>query len=253
MTLNPRLLSYRNPKSPAAEAFRTLRTSLAFASPDPVRILLITSAGPEEGKSTVTSNLAVALAQAGKRVVLVDADLRKPNQHRVFEVPNHRGLTNVLVGEADVESVLVNTVVPGVTLLSSGPIPPNPAELLDSDRARELWPALADRFDYVVIDSPPMVAVADAVILSAQAEGVLVVVRAGSTRSDLLRDAGALLQKAGARVLGAVLNEVRHGPRDYRYYYYYSSHDGSRRHHHRDGGDGIGASAGPPGGFAVEE
>ena len=217
------LVSHRYPKSPAAEAFRTLRTSLAFASPDPVRTLLVTSAGPEEGKSTVVSNLAVAMAQAGKRVLVVDADLRKPQQHRIFEVPNHRGLTNVLVGEADIGEVVTATPVPGVDLVSSGPIPPNPAELLDSDRARSLWPSLAGEYQCVLIDSPPLVAVADSVILSTQVEGVLVVVKAGVTRIDLLRESRALLEKAGARVLGAILNEVRHAPRDYRYYYYYHS------------------------------
>lgn len=221
--MNLYLVTHRHPKSPAAEAFRTLRTSLAFASPEPVRTLLVTSAGPEEGKSTVVSNLAVVMAQAGKRVLVVDADLRKPQQHRIFEVPNHRGLTNVLVGEADIGEVVSATPVPGVDLVSSGPIPPNPAELLDSDRARSLWPALAAQYQCVLIDSPPLVAVADSVILSTQVEGVLVVVKAGVTRTDLLRESRALLEKAGARILGAILNEVRHAPRDYRYYYYYHS------------------------------
>jgi len=227
--MNLYLISHHHPKSPAAEAFRTLRTSLAFASPEPVRTLLVTSSGPEEGKSTIVSNLAVAMAQAGKKVLVVDADLRKPQQHRIFETPNHRGLTNVLVGDAQPEDVLTETRVPGVHLLSSGPIPPNPAELLDSDRARSLWPALAQEYQCVLMDSPPLVAVADGVILSTQVEGVLVVVRAGSTRTDLLRESRALLEKAGARVLGAILNEVRHAPRDYRYYYYYHSDHIRRR------------------------
>ncbi|MDI6822996.1 MAG: CpsD/CapB family tyrosine-protein kinase [Bacillota bacterium] len=221
--MNLYLVTHRHPKSPAAEAFRTLRTSLAFASPEPVRTLLVTSAAPEEGKSTVVSNLAVVMAQAGKRVLVVDADLRKPQQHRIFEVPNHRGLTNVLVGDADIGEVVSATPVSGVDLVSSGPIPPNPAELLDSDRARSLWPALAGEYQCVLIDSPPLVAVADSVILSTQVEGVLVVVKAGVTRTDLLRESRALLEKAGARILGAILNEVRHAPRDYRYYYYYHS------------------------------
>jgi capsular exopolysaccharide synthesis family protein len=221
--VNLYLVSHRHPKSPAAEAFRTLRTSLAFASPEPVRTLLVTSAAPEEGKSTVVSNLAVVMAQAGKRVLVVDADLRKPQQHRVFEVSNHRGLTNVLVGQVDAAEVVTETLVPGVHLLTSGPIPPNPAELLDSERARSLWGQLAQEYEHVLLDSPPLLAVADSVILSSQVEGVVVVVRAGVTRIDLLRESRALLEKAGARVLGAILNEIRRGPWDYRYYYYYHS------------------------------
>jgi capsular exopolysaccharide synthesis family protein len=218
------LVGVRDPRSPAAEAFRTLRTSLAFATPQPVKTLLVTSPGPSEGKTTVVANLAVALGQAGRRVVVVDADLRKPHQHEMFAVPNHRGLTNVLVGQAELGKVVVETSVPGVALLTSGPVPPNPAELLDTATARSVWDRLAKEYDLVLVDSPPAAVVTDAVIIASQVEAVLVVVKAGTTRNEALAECRERLQKAGARVLGAVLNEVRPGGGyyyyPYRYYYY---------------------------------
>lgn len=223
------LVAHLNPRSPAAEAYRVLRTNLQYATADrPARTLLVTSAGPEEGKSTTLSNLAVTLAQAQKRVAVIDCDLRKPTLHRIFDLDNGQGLTTVLVGAAAAEEVTQRVDIGQQSgaegclhVIPSGPIPPNPAELLDSERMRALLPEIAGRYDHVLVDSPPVVAVADATILASRVDGVLLVVRSRMARNDLLREAKRLLEKANARILGAVLNDVAYSDDEYRYYYYY--------------------------------
>lgn len=217
----PLLWAHKHPRSAVAEAYRTLRTNLGFASLDrPCRSILVTSAGPGDGKSTTAANLAVVLAQAGNRVMLVDCDLRKPAQHRIFEVENQRGLTNCLLQNLDPEEVSHRGLAENLALLTSGPIPPNPAELVGSERVRALWPSLLGRYDYVIVDSPPVLAVTDASLLAAQLEGVLLVVRA-HTRVEVVREAKEQLEKASARIIGVVLNQVKMPSRDYHYYYYY--------------------------------
>lgn len=216
------LSAHKHPRSALAEAYRTLRTNLGFATLDrSCRSVLVTSAGPEDGKTTTTANLGVVLAQAGHRVVVVDCDLRKPKLHELFEVENRRGLTNCLLQNLDPEEVAHGGQVENLTLLTSGPIPPNPAELLGSERVRALWPALLDRYDYVLVDSPPVLAVTDAALLAAQMDGVLLVVRAAATRVEIAREARDQLLKANARIIGVVLNQVQMPGRDYHYYYYY--------------------------------
>ncbi|MEW6726183.1 MAG: CpsD/CapB family tyrosine-protein kinase [Bacillota bacterium] len=216
------LVTREHPKSAIAEAYRTLRTNLGFTSPDrALRLLLVTSSGPEEGKTTTVCNLAVVLAQAGHRVLLVDCDLRKPRVHHVFSLPNLRGFTNLLLQEIDLGEVLKPGPVDGLSILTSGPLPPNPAELLDSQRARALWPVLAGSFDYVLVDSPPVLAVADATILATSMDGVILVIRAGITRIDAVQNAVEQLKRADARLIGTVLNRVSVQGGDYRYYYYY--------------------------------
>ncbi|MGB9804614.1 CpsD/CapB family tyrosine-protein kinase [Desulfofundulus sp.] len=218
----PLLLAHTNPRSVISEAFRTLRTNLGFAALDrPCRSILVTSAGPEDGKSTTAANLAVVLAQAGHTVLLVDCDLRKPVLHKIFEVENHRGLTNCLLQEMDPVAVAHNGLVDNLSVLTSGPIPPNPAELLASGRVRALWPALLERFDYVIVDSPPVLAVTDAALLAAQLDGVILVIRAATTRVEIAQEARDQLLKASARIIGVVLNQVKMPARDYHYYYYY--------------------------------
>ncbi|SHJ73254.1 CpsD/CapB family tyrosine-protein kinase [Desulfofundulus thermosubterraneus] len=218
----PQLIAHKHPKSAAAEAYRVLRTNLGFAALDhPCRSILVTSAGPEDGKSTTAANLAVVLAQAGNKVILVDCDLRKPVLHKIFEVENHRGLTNCLLQNLDPAEVSKNGLVENLTLVTSGPIPPNPAELLGSGRVRALWPALLERFDYLIVDSPPVLAVTDASLLAAQVDGVILVVRAATTRVEIAREARDQLLKASARIIGVVLNQVKMPARDYHYYYYY--------------------------------
>lgn len=203
-----------------SEAFRTLRTNLEFVSPDrPVESLLITSPGPSEGKSTVAANLAISLAQAGKQVILVDADMRKPVQHDLFSLPNATGLTTALV-RGVMPDIYQDTFVPGLRLVTSGPIPPNPAELLGSSMMGALIGALASEADFVIYDTPPVMAVTDAVLLAPRLDGALLTIRPGVTSRDAAKRTKQLLSGSRSRILGVVLNQVRPG-RGYGYYYYY--------------------------------
>ena len=219
---NIELITYEYPKSSMAEAYRTLRTNLGFASmDDPCRSILFTSTSPRDGKSTVASNLAVVMAQAGNRVVLIDADLRKPVQHQIFDVDNRQGLTSVLLQKVEAETAMHNGLVENLHVITSGPIPPNPAEILGSERTRHLLQQLLDEYDYVFIDSPPILAVTDAAILSTIVDGVVLVVNYAVTRNEMAREAVEQFKKANARVLGVVLNQVQMESSDYKYYYYY--------------------------------
>ncbi len=203
------LVTVTNPRLPVAEAYRTLRTNLEFASLErPLRTLLVTSPGPEEDKSVVLANLAVVIAQAGKRVILVDGDLRRPRQHELFGLSNTVGLSTVLRGEASVALPLADGGVAGLSVLPSGPLPPNPAELLASRRMSELIATLSDQADMVLFDAPPVVAVTDAAILAGQVDGVLLVIHARQTKREHAQRAKDLLEKVHARLLGAVLNNV---------------------------------------------
>jgi capsular exopolysaccharide synthesis family protein len=211
---------YHDPRSPVSEAFRTLRTNLEFVSPDrPVRSMLVTSAGPSEGKSTVAANLAISLAQAGRRVILVDADMRRPVQHDLFSLPNVTGLTTGLV-RGTMPDIYQNTFVPRLSLITSGPIPPNPSELLGSSMMSALVGTLSSEADLVIYDAPPVMAVTDAIVLAPKLDGVLLVLRLGVTAKDAAMRAKQLLLGARSRLLGVVLNQVRPG-HGYGYYYYY--------------------------------
>jgi capsular exopolysaccharide synthesis family protein len=211
-----------NPKSGVAEAYRSLRTNIQFYNlGERMRRLLVTSSGPNEGKSTTSANLAITFAQAGNQVILLDADLRRPFLHRVFQVSNLVGLTNVMVGEATLEEAIRSTEVPGLSLLTSGPIPPNPAEMLGSTRMRELLDQLADLADVVIIDSPPVIAVTDASVLAPLVDGVILVAGAGLVNRDMAQRAKAQLEAVRAKVLGVVLNGVEVEGSGYYYYYYY--------------------------------
>ncbi|MGI6380863.1 MAG: polysaccharide biosynthesis tyrosine autokinase [Anaerolineae bacterium] len=232
----PTVLAENEPRSPLAEAFRMVRTNLSYALPaqEGARRYLVTSAGPTEGKTTVTANLATVMAQAGQRVILVDADLRRPKLYKAFGVPSKPGLTSYLAGMvASVDDILIDTEVDGVRMLSCGPLPPNAAELLNSARMEQLLDELDDRCEVVLLDSPPLLAVADAAILACMVSGVILVLEAGTTRLEGAAAAMDVLSKAGAKVLGAVLNNVKlrrrgYGSDYYYYYYYYASHDGDQ-------------------------
>lgn len=218
------LIAHEKPKSAIAEAYRSLRTNLGFASIDQEnRVILLTSSSPMDGKSTITANLAVVLAQAGNKVVVVDCDLRKPVQHKVFSVDNSRGLTSCLLGQTRIEDAVHETVVENLSILPSGPIPPNPAEIIGSSRTAAFWQTLRETYDYVIIDAPPVLAVADASILSSQVDGVIMVIRSGNTRNDVALEAKEQLQKANAHIIGVVLNQVNMEGQEYKYYYYYSN------------------------------
>jgi succinoglycan biosynthesis transport protein ExoP len=225
------LVAWMRVKSPESEAYRTLRTNIQFSSVDnPIRSLLVTSSSPGEGKSTTTANLAVVLAQTGQRVIVVDTDLRRPVLHKVFGIPNNVGLTTALLaGESlSLEDYLQPTEIDTLSVLTSGPIPPNPSELLGSHRMQHLIEVLAQATDIVIFDSPPVLAVTDAVVLGRQMDGVLVVADAGNTREHALAQAAAELQKTGANVLGVALNRLDTRRGGYYYYYYYSDEQGGQ-------------------------
>ncbi len=212
----------------AKESYRVLRTNLQFASVDrPLHTVLVTSATPSEGKSLTAANLGVVLAQADRRVVVVDADLHRPRLHRVFKLPNNAGLTNALLNEGGaLDALLQETTVPGLQVLTSGSLPPNPAELLGSARMRELLAQLTTVADIVVLDTPPTMAVSDTAILSSEVDGVLLVLDAGKTRREAALHALAGLRQVQARVVGAVINRIPTRGRGSYYYYYYYNHDG---------------------------
>ena len=237
-------------RSPAAEAYRHLRTSLLLSSAgQPPRTILVTSSQPSEGKTTTAVNTAVMLAQTGAEVLIVDCDLRRPRVHAHFGVGNAPGLTNYLSGESDLDSVLqVNEKLPQLKLLTSGPIPPNPAELLGSNEMRKLLAELTDRFTHIIIDSPPAISFTDASVLSTLVDGVMLVVHGGRSSRAVVRRAKQQLVDVGANIFGIVLNNVKLEAQDYYYYGgYYSSYYTSPEHEGVDEGTqgaGAGRSAG---------
>jgi polysaccharide biosynthesis transport protein len=217
-----RLAAVLYPRSGIAEAYRTLRTNTEFASVDaPIRTLLVTSSMPGEGKSITSANLAVVFAQAGRRVLLVDADLRKPGVHLVFDLPNAHGLTTLLRSdEVSLDAIAQVTEQDNLRVLTTGPLPPNPAELLGSQRMRTILERLKAGFDLVIFDSPPLQAVTDSAILSSFVDGTLFVIDAGRSRRRTVILGRETLGKAGAKVLGVVLNRIPVRARaDYAEYY----------------------------------
>jgi capsular exopolysaccharide synthesis family protein len=210
MAKQPDLITLSDPRSPAAEAYRTLRTNLYFSSLDQaLETLVVTSAAPGDGKSTTLSNLAVTMAQGEKRAILVDADLRQPSLHSYFGVSNNLGLTTMAVDDdALADPPLVATAVDNLWLLPSGPLPPNPAEILGSRRMEEIIANLKSRADIVLFDAPPVIAVTDAAVLATKVDGVLLVIRAGKTRREHAARAKELLEKVNVRLVGAVLSDA---------------------------------------------
>ena len=218
-SLRSALIAQYDPKSPAAEAYRALRTSVQFAHLDrPCRSILITSASAGEGKTTTAANFAVVAAQAGSRVCLVDADLRRPGLHRVFALENTRGLTTALLEDFSLADVAQPTLIPTLHVATSGPLPPNPAELAGSTRMRQLIEGGSSSFDLVILDSPPVIPVSDGIALSAHSEGVIMVVKVGTVPSEVVRRAVEQIESVKGRVLGVVLNRVN-PRRDGDYYY----------------------------------
>ncbi len=215
------LVTISNPRSPVAEAYRTLRTNLDFSGLDkPLRSMVVTSASPDEGKSTTLANLAVTMAQAGKKVIIVDCDLRRPSLHQVFNARNSAGITDLMRDEALMANPpLQDTPIPNLKLLTSGQLPPNPAELLGSRRMAEIIACLLAQAEVVLFDAPPIIAVTDAALLAAKVDGVLLVVSAGKTKREHARKAKLLLDKVNARLIGTVLNNVKF---DSSLQYYYS-------------------------------
>lgn len=214
------LVTLLDPAGVASEAYRSLRTSLLYAAVDaPPTVILITSPRTGDGKSTTCANLGAALAQAGKQTLVIDGDLREPGLHRFFDVPNISGVVNVLSGEHELLEVCKEPI-PGLYVISAGPIPPNPAELLSSGRFSELVGQARRLFDYVLIDSPPMGLASDPVVIATQADGVLLVFDSRGTSKGSLRKAVRDIEAVGAKVLGTVMNKAPKADTD-RYGYVY--------------------------------
>lgn len=222
----------QDPQDAGGESFRKLRTSIGFlAIEKPVQVILVTSAFAGEGKTTIALNLAVTYAQGGMRTVLVEADLRRPTLHSLFQAPDRLGLTTAIVGEVAVEQAIHPTDLRNFSVMLAGAIPPNPVELLDSVEMVQVLSKLRESFDIIVLDAPPLVPVADPAALASRADAVLVVARAGSTHRKRIIEAAALVEKAGGRLLGVLLNRLRPKDAPYDYYDYYASYtsDNGRR------------------------
>jgi capsular exopolysaccharide synthesis family protein len=214
------LVTETAPKSAAAEAYRTLRTNIQFAGLDrPCKTIVITSATPAEGKTTTAANFAAVCAQSGSRVLLVDGDLRKPTLHKIFGIDNQRGLTTTMIEGKSLADVAIPTRVPNLSIVVSGPLPPNQAELTASRRMHDLLEAATRVFDLIVIDTPPVLSVSDAVALAAQTDGVILVVRGGKTSAEAARRAAEQIDAVKGRILGVLLNRV-----DARNSSYYADH-----------------------------
>lgn len=223
MVQKRKLIVHEDAKSPIAEAYRTLRTNLQFAKVDSdLQLMMFTSTGPSEGKSTTVANTAVAIAQTGKKVLLVDCDLRKPVQHKIFAKQN-QGLTNALVEKVALNELIQDTEIENLQLLTSGPIPPNPSELLGSALMESTLAELRKLAEIIIIDAPPTIAVTDASVLASKVDGVILVVAAGENRPEMAQKAKNLLVKAQGKILGVVLNKVEIEEEHAYYYYYYGA------------------------------
>ena len=217
--LSARLITVLEPASAASEAYRTLRTNLMYAFVDrPPRTIVLTSPEPREGKSTTCANLAVTLSQAGKTVLLLDCDLRKPVMHKIFGLRNLKGLVDVLTGETKLQEV-EKEFLEGLNVVTTGPMPFNPTEMLGSERFAQLLTAVRQRFDYILIDAPPVAPVSDSVVLATQADGVLLVFDAQNTRKVSLRRSARDIEAVGGRILGTSMNNMK--PRKDNYYGYH--------------------------------
>jgi len=229
--IRPELVTLNTPKSIASEAYRGIRTDILFSSPEAEpRIILVSSAGPQEGKTLTVTNLAVTMAQAGSRVMVLDCDLRRPRLHKLFRINKNRGLTNLLIGDHKLKLEALATGISNLYLIPAGSIPPNPSELLGSRRMDELLKSLLHKFNRIIIDSPPIGAVTDAAVLSKYTDGVVYVLRANTTVRGVAINGLEQFKQVGANVLGAVLNGVdfekdKYYYSHYSYYYYGQSID----------------------------
>jgi capsular exopolysaccharide synthesis family protein len=215
------LIVHRNPKSTVAESCRSIRTNVLFASAGrSTKTIMVTSPGPREGKTTTAVSMAIVMAQAGARVVIVDTDMRRPRLHRIFGVPGADGITTVLLGSGKLDDEIKATEVPGLSVLPCGPIPPNPAELCQGEQFKGLLAQLAERFDFVLLDSPPVMVVTDAVVLGTQVDGTLLVARTGQTTRGGLLESVRQVRDVGSTILGCVLNDMDLEKRGYGYYRY---------------------------------
>lgn len=213
------LIVEKEPKSIAAESYRTLRSNIQYSSFDKeYKVIVVTSSEPGEGKTTTAGNLALSMAQGDKRVILIDCDLRKPSLHKEFRISNLVGLSDVIVGKADLIKA-IHKHNNNLVVLTSGKIPPNPSEMLSSKTMGQLLETLRESFDYIILDTPPVQAVTDSQILSTKADGTILVVRAEKTKKDSVENTLNLLKKVNANIIGTVLNGVEASRNKYYYYY----------------------------------
>jgi capsular exopolysaccharide synthesis family protein len=225
------LITHGHPKSMLSEAYRNIRTSILLSfSEKPPKKIVITSPNPSEGKTTTVINTAVALSQTGAKVLIIDGDMRHPRIHKIFNQENGAGLSNFLSGNAPLDSIIKQTQVPNLYYIPCGPIPPNPSELVGSNLFKEMIKVLGNKFDHVVLDSPPALGFADSTILSTCVDGVVLVVLGGKTPRETLQRAKEILHQVNAKILGVVVNRVDIRRSDYGYYYY--------RHHYYYGDNG---------------
>jgi capsular exopolysaccharide synthesis family protein len=210
-----------NTGSPAAEAYRVLRTNIQYANVDnPLKTIVVTSTGPGEGKTTTAINLAVVFAQDQYKVLVIDADLRRPKIHKVLNLASNKGLTDILVRHSGFRSYVKKIERYKIDLITSGRIPANPSEMLNSNTFKELLAGIKEEYDIVIIDSPPVLSVTDAVILSKMADGTLIVACSGKVRGDDLKKTVEILEKVDSNIIGIVLNKTTNSKRYYMYYYY---------------------------------
>ncbi|RCW77381.1 CpsD/CapB family tyrosine-protein kinase [Saliterribacillus persicus] len=213
------LITKLNPRSPITEQYKTIRTNLQFSSVDgELRTMLVTSSGPSEGKSSTTANLAIVFAEQNKKVLLIDADMRKPTLHYTFRMDNRRGLSSVLVGESGLDESVAKSDVANLDLLSCGPVPPNPSELLGSKAMEKMISEALEYYDLILFDTPPVLAVTDAQILANICDGAIMVVRSKQTDVEASQKAKELLEQANAKLLGVVLNDREQKKAHYYYY-----------------------------------
>lgn len=224
-TLARQLITISQPKSVVSEQFRTVRTNINFSMPDAdLKTLIITSTTPGEGKSTNSSNIAVVYAQSGKRVLLVDSDMRKPTVHHTFRVPNTRGLSSLLTRQCAIEDVVHESAQPGLFIIPSGPIPPNPAELIGSQNMDRFMDTVSEQYDIIIFDAPPVLSVTDAQILANKCAGTILVVNTGATEKENVLKAKEVLMSSKANMIGVILNNYVH-EKDHYYYQYYGTQE----------------------------
>ncbi len=234
---NLNIITISNPKSPISEAYRTLRTNIQFSSIDlKPKTLLITSSSPREGKTTTAVNLAVSIAQGEKKTILIDCDLRKPKIHTIFKISNETGgLSNILIDETKAEQGIKETEIPNLYMLPSGKTPPNPSELLSSQKMQHFMEYLRQNFDYIVIDSPPLIVVTDAQILSKYSDACILIVAAGESDRNAVIKAKELLCNVNAKLIGVVLNKIDASKeRYYKFYHYYETDKNKKKRGRKD-------------------
>lgn len=218
------LITVVQPKSPISESYRTLRTNIHFSSFDKkVKTIVVTSSGPGEGKSTTCANLAVVMAENGYKTVLIDCDQRSPKLHKLFNTSNEKGVSDFLVGNIQFSEAVQKTEISNLNIITSGTRPPNPSELVASEKMKKFIEDLKETYDYIIIDTPPVIIVTDAQLLSTYADGCVLVVASAEVEKAAAVKAKELLEKVNAKILGVVLNKIDVKERGYSGYYYYGS------------------------------